>query len=377
MRGSVERRPERGPDVWRVRIYLGRDPGGTKRYLNRTVRGSKADADALCARLLLEHGQTNLDGWDATMADLLERWLALAARDLSPTTTRDYRSVLDRHLLPRLAQMPVRVVRAADLDRLYVELGDAGLGPARIRRIHQVLRNALAQAVRWEWIATNPALSASPPSARLPEITPPDMTAAKKLLETAAVTDPELLLFLHLALAAGARRGELVGLRWADVDLEEATLLIRRAVVDAGEGRIVVKDTKTHQARRIALTGQLVTELRAQRRRATERALAVGVRLDGDGYVFSTDPASRSPWRPDLASHRFARLRARAGLDRVRLHDLRHAMATQLLAGGVDVRTVSGRLGHRRTSTTLDRYAHFVPAADRAAADVMGRLLGG
>lgn len=373
MRGSIRRR---GADRWEVRIHVGRhDTTGRKTYLSRTVRGTRADAEALCARLLVEHGHTNLDGWDATMADLFERWLAMAARDLSPTTLRDYRSIVGAHLLGRVGAMPVRGVRAADLDRLYVTLSQAGLGPARVRRAHQVLRSALAQAVRWEWIATNPALSASPPAVRPPEVAPPDLDAARALLD-AASSEPDLLTFLQLALATGARRGELVALRWADIDIDAAELVIRRSVVDAG-GHLVVKDTKTHQARRLALSLPLVAALRAHRRRMAERAMAVGEGLSDDAYVLSTDPASRTPWRPDYATHLFARLRARSDLRGVRLHDLRHAMATTLIAAGVDPRTVAGRLGHSNVATTLNRYAHFVPARDRDAAEIMDRLLGG
>src|SRR4030095_9144657 len=149
---------------------------------------------------------------------------------------------------------------------------------------------------------------------------------------------------LWLAATTGARRGELCALRWGNVDLEAGELLILRNLFQAA-GRLVEKDTKTHAARRLALSEDSVALLDEHRRRCFERAAACGARLCDDAYVFSFDPAGRQPMHPDSVTHRFSRLAKQLGL-RTRLHDLRHYAATQLIAGGVDLRTVSGRIGH-------------------------------
>ncbi len=255
-----------------------------------------------------------------------------------------------------------------DLDRRYRRLLDAGIGPARVRRVHTVLSTALGQAVRWEMIVTKPALNASPPEVREREITPtePDRLVAFQALVQAE--DPELGMFIWLAAMTGARRGELCALRWSDVDLDDQSILIKRAIVDAG-GRLVEEDTKTHQVRRIAIGPDTAERLTAHRQLCEARASVCGGELAADAYVFAQDVPGVEPWRPEHDPP--VRGRPQTGRPGRRPAPARPPapLATRMIAAGIDVRTVSGRLGHRRTSTTTDRYAAFVPAADRLAAD--------
>jgi integrase len=151
---------------------------------------------------------------------------------------------------------------------------------------------------------------------------------------------------------------------------------ITRAVIVV-DGHCQVAPTKTQQTRRIALDPATVDALQAHRRRTDRRARHAGCRMGPAAFVFSQDTDGRTPWRPDSTSRAFRDLRHQVGLDQLRLHDLRHFVATRLLAAGIDVRTVSGRLGHSPTSTTLNVYAAFVPDADRQAAEVIGRLATG
>jgi len=225
------------------------------------------------------------------------------------------------------------------------------------------------------WIPTNPVGSASPPKIRRREINPPAIEDIGTLLDAADAYDPEFGALLRLLTATGARRGELCGLRWSDLDRGSPTLSIGRSVASVAGGT-VVKDTKTHAARRIALDDDTIAILDRQRERLEHRASVCELEFNEDGYVFTRTADGSDPLHPDTITKTFARVCKQAEFKGVRLHDLRHLHATQLLAAGVPVRTVSGRLGHANAATTLNVYAHFLEASDREAADVIGELLG-
>ena len=163
-------------------------------------------------------------------------------------------------------------------------------------------------------------------------------------------------------------------LRWTDVDADAGTLVIRRSIATVPQGT-VEKDTKTHAARRIAIDDHTAQMLNAHREKLRTRAALCGCALREDGYVFSPDVDGAAPLHPNLVSGRFRGVCRHLGVSGVRLHDLRHLHATQLLGAGVPVRTVSGRLGHADAATTLNVYAHFLQASDRQAADVISELL--
>lgn len=153
-------------------------------------------------------------------------------------------------------------------------------------------------------------------------------------------------------------------------------MLIARSIVD-GAGGYVEKGTKTHAARRIALGESMVAALARHRDAMRDVAQVCELELGSRAYVFSYQPGGGAPWRPDGVTHRFDGLRRKAGLDHVRLHDLRHFAATRMLAGGVSVKTVAGRLGHANAAMTLNVYSHFLQASDREAADLLGRVIDG
>jgi integrase len=315
----------------------------------------------------------------ATFGELCEEWFTHAGSYLAPNTLAETRRILDTALLPRLGGAPLAGLCAEHLDGVYAELLRGGrrdggpMSPATVRRVHGVARRALSVGVRWGWLAANPALKAMPPRAMRRPVVPPTPQDVARLI---AAAEPDLATFVLLASTLGARRGELCGLRWDDIDLDGGQVDIVGAIVIV-DGRCVEAPTKTRQARRVALDSVTGEALDHRRHRADATARGAGVTLGQGAFVFSHEPDGRQPWRPDSTSRAFRLLRHEVGLDHVRLHDLRHFVATRLLASGVDVRTVSGRLGHSLTSTTLNVYGAFVPDADRRAAEVIGRLVGG
>ena len=367
---------EKYPGIWQVRFDAGRDPvTGRRRQLSRNVRGSKRQAQQALNALVAEAESGRRVGTSGTFEQLSTRWLALVENDLSPTTLRTYKNLLSKRILPALGDRAVSSIQTMDLDDLYRGLlKSVGLSSATVRQVHAIVRRAFRQGVLWGWIANNPAANATPPRITKADLSPPDADQVGELMRAANDRDPEFAHFIHIAATTGARRGELCALRWSNLDCNLKSLTIERAIIETSGGRIE-KDTKTHANRRIALDDDTLAVFEAQRRIALGRASLIGESVGEDTFVFSREPDGTTPWTPDSVTKRFAIIREELGYDNMRLHDLRHFAATRLMAAGVPVRTVSGRLGHANPSTTLSVYSHFVAASDQEAASVMGKLV--
>lgn len=371
MQGSMR---QRGKDAWELRVYRGVDPDtGRQRWATRTVRGGRRHASRELAVFAEETGYARLRAGSVT--DLLERWFAAASPQWAAPTVRQTRSVINCHLIPHVGQVRVAQLTTVDIDDLYGHLLRAGgrdarpLAPGTVHRIHVVLHRALAQAVRWEWIWINPASTASPPRQEPPEICPPSAEQVGALLDSVLVTNPALFAYLRLAASTGARRSQLLALRWADVDLDAGAIAFTRALVEGPNGP-ELRPTKTRRTYRVALDAETLAVLIEHR----DGVLEQGTGAAGERFVFSSGDGTR-PWGPNSVTKRFIRARLAAGLPHFRLHDLRHFMATQMLAAGVPIVTVSQRLSHARASTTLNVYAHAIPGGDRDAAETLASIL--
>lgn len=364
MTGSLQ---PKGKDRWRLVVSTGRDPvSGKYGQKTRTFHGTKTQAKAALAELAAEVRAGRHTGADATLGTLIERWLEMVEHELAPLTVRGYRSKINVHLRPSaLWTTPLRKLEPAALDAFYAEKRARGLKVSTVRQIHAVVRRACRQGVVWKWLPVNPATLASPGKAEgQTEYTIP--APADVLRAVAMATEsknPDFAVFLRVDAATGSRRSETCHLQWRHVDLERGKLYFAKAT------------TKTRKGRWVTLDPETVDALRAHRKRLEERAAACELRLGPGAYVFSPDPDGSTPAKPDSMTQAWGRLRDRLGLTGVRLHDWRHFNATQLLAAGVPVKTVSERLGHAQTSTTMNIYAHALEAADQDAAAVIGGLL--
>jgi integrase len=371
---------QRGENSWNLRVYAGRDAvTGRKISVERTVRGNKREASKALAAMVVEvDRRPTASAGKGTVALLCREWLDQAAPSFSPKTVQTTRMYIEDPIIPVLGSLPVTKLTPADLDRFYRQLLEVGrsrgpYAPATIRRVHGIIRRALSQGVRWGWITHNPAVDASPPRVPMKELKPPNPDQVVQLFRLAQESDPELATFIMLAASSGARRGELIALRWNDIDLDRGRLLIERGIVLV-HGDLIEQGTKTHQSRRISLDAGTVTALKAHQVRVTERARKAASAITSESFVFSHVVDGSSPWHPDSTTRAFRKICRQAGITGVRLHDLRHYVATRLLSAGVDVRTVAGRLGHRNASTTLNVYSHFVPESDQEAANALGRI---
>jgi integrase len=351
--------------AWRLTVDAGTDPvTGQRRRVHRTVhapnnkRGER-QADTELAKLVVEAGaQRALPTSGVVVEELLARYIASRATAWAPGAAEATRRRVDHHITPHLGAIAIERLRPVDVEHWHATLRTAGVSEASIGRVHDVLRAALNWAERLELIGRNPATKVDRPRGAKPAISPPAAADIVRMITEASVP---LAVFLRLAALTGARRGQLCGLHWSDVDLDGATIRWTRSLAKVSGG-VVEKETKTGARWQVALDPATVELLRTHRRTCAEAALDVGVALSGDAYVFARDLAGRLPWHPDGASQRFALLRDRLGLDGVRLHDLRHWMATEGLGHGGDIETVAARGGWANTTTPLEIYSHFQPA---------------
>jgi integrase len=363
--------------VWEVRVYLGRDAdSGKKRYRSRTVRGARRDAERVCRDLVAEVeaavSEETASGFPSVSA-WLDEWWAVKRTTISPTTASSWRSSVELYLKPEIGQMGIHEVRGHHLESLYQRLVDGGLSAARVQKVHTVASVAFKAAVRRELIAASPAATARAPSIGRQEPTAPTPEEVALILR-AAHDDPELYSFLIVAANTGARRAEVCALRWCDVDLAGRVVTISRSVVKGAGGGAAIRQTKTGIAGQTAISQQVAGVLGELRALREDAASSAGVQLAATAFIWSQDVGGGRPVYPDTMTARFARVRDEVGLGHVQLRHLRHFAATQMLSAGVDVRTVAGRLRHARPAMTLDRYAAWVPARDREAADVLDNL---
>jgi integrase len=268
--------------------------------------------------------------------------------------------------------VPARKVTALELDEFYQGLTDEGLAPASVRQVHAILRAGFRQGVKWRYLTSNPATDASPAKLVSKAVEAPTVAEVQKMIAAADKDDPDMATLIALAAVTGARRGELCGLQWGDVDWTGHTLTIERSVATMGRGQLITKDTKTHAARRLALDEFGETTLKLHLRFMEDRAADLGLSISPETPIFTYD--LEGPIPPDTVTHYVKRIAGRVGVD-THLHALRHFAASQLVGGGHDPRTVAGRLGHKDASVTLRVYSHMLPERDRDAASFLGKAL--
>lgn len=378
MRGHVRRRGK----SWQAIVKV-TDPATGKRRQISGSRPTKDLAEGLLLELLTKAGRSGEAGSVVTVGALLTAWQKLNEATWAPSTVRNTEAIVSRYLRPTLGRHRVSKLRTAELDDLYTDLRDHGgrkggqLSLGTISKVHGTLRAALRQAVKWEWLADNPADRATLPKGDRHRITPPSPADVLRLIDAAEAADADFGAFLHLKASTGARRGELCALRWSDFDLEapaRATVKIERALSIGAT--VVEKGTKSGNRRKVSLDVDTIGVMRAHRVRAAANALACGKALPDDAFVFTLEADGSKPWRPDLPTHRLRRLADKLDLPDVRLHDFRHFNAGELLAAGIDLSTVAGRLGHAGGGrTTLAVYAHLLEHADEHAANAIGGVL--
>lgn len=286
-----------------------------------------------------------------------------------PRTVESYRETTRLYIDPAIGRVPLARLEPEDVSAMLRRLEAKGLSPTTVRYAHAVLRIALNRAVKTGRAVRNVASLVEPPARRTAERRPLTAEQARALIAATAGDRHEALYVV--AITTGMRQGELLGLRWQDVDLDAGRLTVRHTL---RVGMRELSEPKTERARRtLRLGADSVTVLREHRRRQLEERLAAGRRWIDSDFVFATSIGT--PLDSHNVTHAFQRILARAGLPHQRFHDLRHACATLLLEDGEELGVVSRILGHSQIATTADVYAHLTPAMLERSAARMDAIL--
>lgn len=366
--GSIYQRED---GVWTASVSLGFR--GTRR-LRKTLYGrTRAEVRDKLTRALRDVQQAlPLPADRQTVGGFLELWLNDVARHtVRPSTWESYARILRLHVIPDLGRKGLSKLTPQDLARLYSLLLQKGLSPRTAQLAHAVIHRALEQAVRWNQLGRNPADQVDAPRPRRQPIEPLTADQATRFLDAA---QPDRLEALYvLAVTTGMRQGELLGLRWADVEWTVGTVQIRQQVGRV-KGGMAFMEPKTAKSRRtVALPTLAVEALRRHRNRQLEERLLAGSLWQDHDLVFASRVGSPVE-RQNLMRRSFWPILDRAELRRIRFHDLRHTAATLLLTQGIHPKVVQERLGHATISVTMDVYSHVMPNLQQEAAQKLDKL---
>lgn len=364
----------RNGNTWLVRIFAGKDASGKRKYINKTIHGTKKDAQTfLNAKLREQDLGINIEASTLTLNELLDRWLESAVRPrVSPRTADGYASSLDRYIRKPLGQKRLESLQAMDIQKAYAAIQARGLSATVVRNTHSALRNALKQAVRWNIVQKNAAEFVQLP--KVPHVERRVLTPEEsQAFLHAADSMPNGLIF-EFALLSGMRPEEFLALQWTDLDFVRNAAQVNRALV-RHKGSWTFEKPKTAKSRRIVtLSEPLMKKVAAHKRKQNEARLRAGAAWENNDLVFCTELGTPHSI-PNLTYRYFRPILKSAGLPQIRLYDLRHSHATLLLIAEENPKVVAERLGHSTIVLTMDTYSHVVPSMQKNATDKLTRML--
>ena len=360
---------KRSDGRWCASVSL--DLGKRKSFYGKT---RQVVAHKLAAAIKARQDGLPLPGERQTVAQYLTSWVEGTRSTVRPRTFSRYEGCVRLHIIPVLGKVPLARLSPQHLQRLYENRLQAGLSPASVGQVHAVFHRALEQATRWGLVPRNVADLVSRPKSRRREMTALSPEQSKMLL--AAASGERLEALYVLAVTTGMRQGELLALKWSDVELENGSVQIRGSLQPTPDGLVIVEPKTVAARRNVSLTGVAVEALRKHRASQAEERLRLGAAWDDRDMVFPNAVGRPMDVR-SLARRSFLPLLEAAGLPRMRFHDLRHTAATLLLGQGVHPKVVAEMLGHARISTTLDLYSHVTPTMQKQATEALDQLLSG
>ena len=372
--GNIRKRKD---GRWEGRYTVGHDPETGKSIIKNVLGKTQAEVKEKLKKAIEEN--VGIDYGRAktyTVGSWLEVWMENYAKiKLRPSTYKTSQGFLKNHIKPQIGSIPLADLTSLDLQRFYKHLLDGGrvdrieakkkpkgLAPKTVRNIHQMIGSAYNLAIEQKLVTRNPADGCALPKVERKEMQTLPVEQLTSFLREAK--DSGVFALYYIDLTTGLRRGELLGLKWSDIDLEKGDLRVQRQIGRI-DGKIIEMPLKTKNAyRTLPLAEDTIGVLEAQRKKT-----------GSSSWVFPSPTGV--PIFPDSVLHMLHRVLKGAGLPRVRFHDLRHTFATLALQNGVDVKTVSGMLGHFSAGFPLDTYAHVTTASQRQAAKTMDGILSG
>jgi integrase len=376
MRGNITRR---GKSSWRLKYDVGTDPETGKRLIQyQTVHGTRKVAEAALAKRLHELSEGRYVAPTVETVESYSRhWIEnIAPASRAAITVERYQTLVRAHIVPGLGSIELQKLDGPAIDRFYAARRQMGLAPLTLHHVHSLLSQILKSAVKAKKLVRSPAadIETKPKCKRRDNIEVLDESELSRLLDH--LKGHWLYMPTLLAASTGLRRGEVLALRWQNVDLQKGTLEVTQAAEVVG-GKLGVKRPKTDRsARTIKMPSALVSQLERHRKEQLEQRLRLG--LGGRSELVFTSPLGEM-LRPDSVSEAFVNKVADAGLKPITFHGLRHTHITLLLKSGVPVHVVSARAGHAKPSITLDTYSHLLGGEDNDAAkqseEILGRVL--
>ena len=369
--GNIRKRKD---GRWEGRYTAGHDPITGKQVFKNVLGKTQAEVKEKLKKALAESQKLDFTKQGKyTVAQWMEEWFENVCKiKVRPSSHQTYRGYIDNHIAPNIGKIPLEKLSTMDLQKLYRKLMDKGrveriesehqpkgLSAKTVRNINQVISSAMDFAVAQKIISENPCKNVSLPKLEHKEMQTIPAEQLQAFLQEAKSTGVYEMYYIELA--TGLRRGELLGLKWTDIDWKNGIIKVRRQVARVN-GEIVEAPLKTKNSyRAVSISPQAIEVLREQKRKTNNQ------------YVFPSP--NGGPISPDSVNNMLKRVLERAGIPKVRFHDLRHTFATIALQNGVDIKTVSGMLGHFSAGFTLDTYAHVTTSAQKEAAQTMGNIL--
>ena len=372
--GNIRKRKD---GRWEGRYTAGHDPAIGKSIYKNVLGKTQAEVKEKLRRAIEEtKGLDIVKAGQYTLGQWMDVWFENYAKmKVRPSSHQTYKGHINNHIKPHVGNIPLSKLTSLDLQKLYKMLltegridriesknQPKGLSAKTVRNINQIISSALTRAKEQKLLSSNPAESCALPKVEHREMKTLPVEQLNSFLREAKESGVYEMYYIELA--TGLRRGELLGLKWDDIDIINGTIRVQRQVARI-DGEIVEAPLKTKNSyRTVSIGADAIEVLKGQKKKV------------GDSkYVFPSP--NGGPISPDSVLNMLHRVLERAGLPKIRFHDLRHTFATLALQNGVDIKTVSGMLGHFSAGFTLDTYAHVTTAAQREAANTMGNVLSG